>query len=291
MTGLQEVGPGATGAGRTGAGRTGAEKEGACAGSVGVIGGTVGPSRGDGSVGRPTRRETTPGLDTPARGGRWPGEPGMIGARMRAFSVQECSPFDGALPAACTPGVPMCPGRCARAVSGRGCRRHRSALPPPRPLRGVVGRKGTVADGPLIVQSDKTLLLEVDHPRRCGGPRGDRSVRGARTRPRARPYLPRHPAGPVERAGRRARRRAGRRRARPRSPGSPSPSALLVDVVDTMGRYGRLHAHPVPSTAWSRRTGSGRAGGDPAAARIAPMLGARIDAGHRRRARRPSAVI
>ena len=28
---------------------------------------------------------------------------------MRAFSVQECSSFDGALPAACTPGVPTCP--------------------------------------------------------------------------------------------------------------------------------------------------------------------------------------
>src|SRR4029077_7110260 len=32
--------------------------------------------------------------------------------------------------------------------------------PPPDPLEGQL----PVTDGPLIVQSDKTLLLEVDHP-------------------------------------------------------------------------------------------------------------------------------
>ena len=70
-----------------------------------------------------------------------------------------------------------------------------------------------MADGPLIVQSDKTLLLEVDHPERRGRPRRDRPVRRARARARARPHLPGHPLGAVERAGRRPRRRAGRRRA------------------------------------------------------------------------------
>ena len=81
-----------------------------------------------------------------------------------------------------------------------------------------------------------------------------------------RPHLPRHPAGPVERAGRRARRGAGRRRAR-RFSRYAVPQPLLVDVVDTMGRYGRLQltqsAGPRPG---ARRAGSGRTRGDPAAA-------------------------
>ena len=36
-----------------------------------------------------------------------------------------------------------------------------------------------MVDGPLIVQSDKTILLEVDHPQAVGGQARDRSVRGA----------------------------------------------------------------------------------------------------------------
>ncbi|PZU43373.1 MAG: helicase [Arsenicicoccus sp.] len=83
-------------------------------------------------------------------------------------------------------------------------------------------------NGPLIVQSDKTLLLEVDHPdaeaaRRDIAPFAElerapehvhtyrvtplglwgaarhRALRRARTRARARAHLPRHPARPVER--------------------------------------------------------------------------------------------
>ena len=73
----------------------------------------------------------------------------------------------------------------------------------------------TVTDGPLIVQSDKTLLLEVDHPLAAGGPRGDRAVRRAGALARARPHLPADPARAVERPRRRPRRRAGRRRAGP----------------------------------------------------------------------------
>ena len=70
-----------------------------------------------------------------------------------------------------------------------------------------------MTDGPLIVQSDKTLLLEVDHELAARVPAGHRAVRRARARPRARPHLPADPARPVERPGRRARRRAGRRHA------------------------------------------------------------------------------
>ena len=70
-----------------------------------------------------------------------------------------------------------------------------------------------VNDGPLIVQSDKTLLLEVDHPSARRGAQGDRPLRRARALARAHPHLPPHPARPLERPGRRPRRRAGRRRA------------------------------------------------------------------------------
>ena len=63
------------------------------------------------------------------------------------------------------------------------------------PVRKVEGclssaRRSPLPDGPLIVQSDKTLLLEVDHELAAGVPQGDRAVRRARARPRARPHLP-----------------------------------------------------------------------------------------------------
>jgi DNA excision repair protein ERCC-3 len=97
-----------------------------------------------------------------------------------------------------------------------------------------------MTDGPLIVQSDKTLLLEVDHP----GPRR----RGATSRrspsssaPRAHPHLPRHPARAVERPRRRARRRAGRRRA-----GATQP------VCRAAGRCSSTSPTRWPATAGSR---------------------------------------
>ena len=70
-----------------------------------------------------------------------------------------------------------------------------------------------MTDGPLIVQSDKTLLLEVDHPAGRGGPRPPSrrspswSARPSTSTPTG------SPRWAVERARRRARRRAGRRRA------------------------------------------------------------------------------
>ena len=47
-----------------------------------------------------------------------------------------------------------------------------------------------MADGPLIVQSDRTLLLEVDPPRCRGMPHRDRPVRRARAGAGARPHVP-----------------------------------------------------------------------------------------------------
>ncbi len=76
-------------------------------------------------------------------------------------------------------------------------------------------------------------------PERRGRAPAPSPLRRARARPRARAHLPHHPARPVERPRRRARRRAGRRR--PHHPQRYAvPHALLVDVADTMDRYGRL---------------------------------------------------
>ena len=102
-----------------------------------------------------------------------------------------------------------------------------------------------MTDGPLIVQSDKTLLLEVDHElaeacRRAIAPfaeleRSPEHVHTYRITPLG-----------LERAGRRPRRRAGRQRPATFSRYSV-PHALLVDVAETMARYGglKLLKHPV----------------------------------------------
>ena len=102
-----------------------------------------------------------------------------------------------------------------------------------------------MTDGPLIVQSDKTLLLEVDHPgaedaRRAIAPSPSSSAPGARA------YLPRHPAGPVERARGRPRRRVRGQRALTHSRYAV-PQALLIDIAETMDRYGRLSLEKDPS--------------------------------------------
>ena len=139
-------------------------------------------------------------------------------------------------------------------------------------------------DGPLIVQSDKTLLLEVDHARRRL-PQGDRAVRRARAAPRAHPHLPADarsgcgtrapPATTPSRSSTRCSRTAA----------TPCPHALLVDVAETMARYGRLRLekHPVHGLVLARND-------RPVleevlrAKKVAGMLGERIDADTRRRA-------
>jgi DNA excision repair protein ERCC-3 len=102
-----------------------------------------------------------------------------------------------------------------------------------------------VSDGPLIVQSDKTLLLEVDHPlaRDCRAAiapfaeleRSPEHVHTYRVTPLAlwNARAAGHDAEQVVDALVRYSRYA-------------VPQPLLVDVVDTMGRYGRLQLveHP-----------------------------------------------
>ena len=248
MTGLRGVGPGATGAGRTGA------EKGRCAGSVGVIGGTVGPSRGDGSVGRPTRRGTTPGLDTPARGGRWPGEPGMIGAacvrsRCRSVALRWSAPRR-VHPRRADVSVPMCPGVSGRVADATGARFHRPAR------GGAVGRKGTVADGPLIVQSDKTLLLEVDHPpprrpARRSLPSRSSNARPSTSTPTASPRWPCGTRGPPGTTPSRSSTRSSG------SPATPSPSRCSSTSSTPWAATAACSSPSRRSTAWcsSRWTG------------------------------------
>ena len=134
-----------------------------------------------------------------------------------------------------------------------------------------------MTDGPLIVQSDKTLLLEVGHP--------DSAAARANIAPfaeleRSPEHVHTYRITPLALWNARA---AGHDAeqvvdALVRWSRFPVPQALLVDVVDTMGRYGRLvlQTHPTQGLILSSR--------DRAVLeeilrnrKIAPMLGARID--------------
>jgi len=134
-----------------------------------------------------------------------------------------------------------------------------------------------VTDGPLIVQSDKTLLLEVDHPlsddaRTAIAPfaeleRAPEHVHTYRVTPLAlwNARAAGHDAEQVVDALVRFSR-------------YPVPQPLLVDVVDTMGRFGRLQLSNHPAH------GLVLASLDRAVLeevlrhkKVKPMLGARID--------------
>jgi DNA excision repair protein ERCC-3 len=134
-----------------------------------------------------------------------------------------------------------------------------------------------VPDGPLIVQSDKTLLLEVDHPaaaeaRAAIAPfaeleRAPEHVHTYRVTPLAlwNARAAGHDAEQIVDALVRFSRYA-------------VPQPLLVDVVDTMGRYGRLQlaqspVHGLVLVALDRAVLEEVL----RQRKIAPLLGARID--------------
>ncbi len=134
-----------------------------------------------------------------------------------------------------------------------------------------------MAEGPLIVQSDKTLLLEVDHPlagdaRQAIAPfaeleRAPEHVHTYRVTPLAlwNARAAGHDAEQVVDALVRYSRYA-------------VPQPLLVDVVDTMGRYGRLQltkspAHGLVLVSLDRAVLEEIL----RQKKIAPLLGARID--------------
>lgn len=134
-----------------------------------------------------------------------------------------------------------------------------------------------LGDGPLIVQSDKTVLLEVDHPRAQEArialapfaelERAPEHVRTYRITPLAlwNSRAAGHDAEQVVHALETYSR-------------FPVPQALLIDVAETMSRYGRvrLHKHPAHGLILESE--------EPAILaellrhkKIKPMLGARID--------------
>jgi len=134
-----------------------------------------------------------------------------------------------------------------------------------------------VTDGPLIVQSDKTLLLEVDHPlaRECRAAiapfaeleRSPEHVHTYRVTPLAlwNARAAGHDAEQVVDALVRYSR-------------YPVPHALLVDVADTMDRFGRLTLANNPVHGLVLTT-TDRAVLEEVirSKRVAPMLGVRID--------------
>ncbi|HYX96928.1 MAG TPA: helicase-associated domain-containing protein, partial [Geodermatophilus sp.] len=134
-----------------------------------------------------------------------------------------------------------------------------------------------MTDGPLIVQSDKTLLLEVDHPaaRECRAAiapfaeleRSPEHVHTYRVTPLAlwNARAAGHDAEQVVDALVRYSR-------------YPVPHALLVDVADTMDRFGRLTLQNDPVHGLVL-TSSDRAVLEEVvrSKKVAPMVGARID--------------
>ncbi|HEU0127759.1 MAG TPA: DNA repair helicase XPB, partial [Pseudonocardiaceae bacterium] len=135
-----------------------------------------------------------------------------------------------------------------------------------------------MTDGPLIVQSDKTLLLEVDHPAAA-------EARGAiapfAELERAPEHVHTYRVTPLALWNARA---AGHDAeqvvdALVRFSRYPVPQALLVDVVETMSRYGRLQltnhpAHGLVLVSLDRAVLEEVLRNK----KVAPMLGRRIDA-------------
>src|SRR4029453_3198845 len=106
--------------------------------------------------------------------------------------------------------------------------------PPPAPTSGW-----PVADGALIVQSDRSVLLEVDHPRADAARAAiapfaelEKSPEHVHTYRLTSPAL-----GNPRAAGLTPEQVSDALRDHSRY---PVPPALLADLVETMGRYGRL---------------------------------------------------
>jgi len=102
-----------------------------------------------------------------------------------------------------------------------------------------------VSDGPLIVQSDKTLLLEVDHPRADGC---RRAIAPFAELERAPEHVHTYRLTPLGLWNARAAGHDAEQVVDVLMEFSryPVPHALLVDVAETMARYGRLElvSHP-----------------------------------------------
>src|SRR5215471_4118009 len=122
---------------------------------------------------------------------------------------------------------------------------------PYRPFSGTLkglpfSRSSPVADGPLIVQSDKTLLLEVDHP---DAQRARMAIAPFAELERSPEHVHTYRLTPLglwnaRAAGHDAEQVVDTLLTFSRY---PVPHALLVDVAETMARYGRLRLQADPA--------------------------------------------
>ncbi len=134
-----------------------------------------------------------------------------------------------------------------------------------------------VTDGPLIVQSDKTLLLEVDHP---GAPAARAAIAPFAELERAPEHMHTYRVTPLalwnaRAAGHDAEQVVDALVTHSRY---AVPQPLLMDIVDTMGRFGRLQlvkhpAHGLTLVSLDRAVLEEVMRHK----KVAPMLGARID--------------
>ncbi|MGB3696583.1 MAG: DNA repair helicase XPB [Gordonia sp. (in: high G+C Gram-positive bacteria)] len=134
-----------------------------------------------------------------------------------------------------------------------------------------------MTDGPLIVQSDKTLLLEVDHP---GAAAARAAIAPFAELERAPEHVHTYRVTPLalwnaRAAGHDAEQVVDALVTHSRF---PVPQPLLVDVVDTMGRFGRLQlvknpAHGLTLVSLDRAVLEEILRNK----KVAPMLGARVD--------------
>ncbi|WP_030258981.1 MULTISPECIES: DNA repair helicase XPB [Streptomyces] len=132
-------------------------------------------------------------------------------------------------------------------------------------------------DGPLIVQSDKTLLLEIDHPKAADC---RRAIAPFAELERAPEHVHTYRVTPLGLWNARA---AGHDAeqvvdALVKYSRYPVPHALLVDVADTMGRYGRLQLLKHPTHGLVLATTDRPVLEEVLRSKkIAPLVGARVD--------------
>ncbi|GAA1237164.1 DEAD/DEAH box helicase [Prauserella halophila] len=155
---------------------------------------------------------------------------------------------------------------------------YEGALTTGRPNRPRTERiKGGVSDGPLIVQSDKTVLLEVDHDRAADAriaiapfaelERAPEHVHTYRVTPLA--------LWNARAAGHDAEQVVDALTTYSRF---PVPQPLLIDIVDTMGRYGRLQIHGDPAHGLVMTTTDRAVLAEvQRSKKIKPMLGVQVD--------------
>ncbi|SDD27219.1 DNA repair helicase XPB [Actinokineospora iranica] len=134
-----------------------------------------------------------------------------------------------------------------------------------------------MTDGPLIVQSDKTLLLEIDHPRSTDA---RMAIAPFAELERAPEHVHTYRVTPLALWNARAAGHDAEQVVDALSTFSryPVPQPLLIDIVDTMGRFGRLTLQNSPVHGLVLTT-IDRAVLEEVRRnkKIAPMLGERID--------------